>query len=78
MTVATPRINRVLEFVFVTLVVLFFMLAAGIGWNAPNVIKAAGIIGIFTGAAALYLAMAENINEAYRQGIDTDLGLQTA
>jgi len=65
MTVGTFRINKVLQFVFITLVVLFFMLAIGIGWQLTGVIKAAGVVGIFTGAAALYLAMAENINEIY-------------
>jgi uncharacterized protein len=65
MLVGTFKINRVLQFVFATLVVLFFMLAGGIGWGNASVIKAAGIVGIFTGAAALYLAMAENINEIY-------------
>lgn len=65
MMIGTFKINRVLQFVFITLVVLFFMLAIGIGWDIPNVIKAAGIVGIFTGAGALYLAMAENINEIY-------------
>ncbi len=65
MTVGTFRINRVLQTVFITLVVLFFMLAIGIGWELTGVIKAAGIIGIYTGFAALYLAMAENINEIF-------------
>lgn len=65
MTVGTFKINKVLQFVFITLVVLFFMLAIGIGWELTGVIKAAGVVGIFTGAAALYLAMAENINEIY-------------
>lgn len=65
MTIGTFRINRVLQFVFVTLTVLFFMLAIGIGWDLSGVVKAAGIVGIFTGAAALYLAMAENLEEIY-------------
>jgi succinate-acetate transporter protein len=65
MLVGTFRINRVLQFVFATLTILFFMLAIGIGWGNPDVIKAAGIVGIFTGAAALYLAMAENLEEIY-------------
>lgn len=65
MTVGTFRINRVLQFVFITLMVLYFMLAIGIGWELTGVVKAAGVVGIFTGAAALYLAMAENINEIY-------------
>ncbi|HEY5526831.1 MAG TPA: acetate uptake transporter [Candidatus Anoxymicrobiaceae bacterium] len=69
MLVATFRINRVLQFVFATLLVLFIMLAIGFGWANPNVIKAAGIVGIFTGAAAVYLAMAENLEEIYGKTI---------
>jgi uncharacterized protein len=69
MLVATFRINRVLQFVFATLLVLFIMLAIGFGWGNVNVIKAAGIVGIFTGAAAIYLAMAENLEEIYGKTI---------
>jgi succinate-acetate transporter protein len=65
MTIATFRINRVLQFVFITLTVLFAMLAIGFGWANTGVIKAAGVVGIFTGAAAVYLAMAENLEEIY-------------
>lgn len=65
MTVGTFRINKVLQFIFITLTALFFMLAIGTGWDLSGLLKAAGVVGIFTGAAALYLAMAENINEVY-------------
>jgi hypothetical protein len=69
MAVGTFRINRVLQFVFITLTALFFLLAIGIGWALPDVTKAAGIVGIFTGAAAIYLAMAENLEEIYGKTI---------
>jgi succinate-acetate transporter protein len=68
MTIATFRINRVLQFVFITLTVLFIMLAIGFfqGVEAGHgILLAAGVVGLFTGFAALYLAMAENINEIY-------------
>ena len=65
MTIATFRINRVLQFVFITLTILFAMLAIGFGWANMDVIKAAGVIGIFTGAGAIYLAIAENLEEIY-------------
>ena len=48
---------------------LFAALAYGFGWGNVNVIKAAGIVGIFTGAAAIYLAMAENLEEIYGKTI---------
>jgi succinate-acetate transporter protein len=65
MFIGTLRINRLLQFVFLTLVVLFVLLAIGIGWQNTTIIKAGGIVGLFTGAAALYLAMAENLEEIY-------------
>ncbi len=69
MTIGTFRINRVLQFVFITLTILFFLLAIGIGWEVSGVVKAGGVVGIFTGAAAIYLAMAENLEEIYGKTI---------
>ena len=65
MMVGTFKVNRVLQVVFITLTVLFFLLAIGNWTDSSGVIKVAGGIGIFTGFAALYLAMAENLNEMY-------------
>lgn len=61
----TLKVNRVLQFVFATLFVLFILLAIGFGYGSSGVIKAAGVVGIVTGAAAIYLAMAELMNEMY-------------
>jgi uncharacterized protein len=69
MTIGTFRINRVLQFVFVTLTILFILLAIGFGWGNTDVIKVAGVLGLFTGFAALYLAMAENLEEIYGKAI---------
>ncbi len=72
MTVGTFRINRVLQFIFVTLTVLFILLAV-CNWleikAGEGLMIVSGIIGLFTGFAALYLAMAENINEIYNRTI---------
>jgi uncharacterized protein len=65
MLIGTFRINRVLQFVFITLLILFIMLAIGFGWGNTGVIKAAGVVGLFTGFAAVYLAAAENLEEIY-------------
>lgn len=68
MTVGTFKVNRVLQYVFVSLTVLFFMLAIGFFTKTPageGIMLASGILGITTGFAALYLAMAENLNEMY-------------
>ena len=61
----TLKVNRALQVVFSTLVVLFGLLAIGYGWGSTGVIKAAGVVGIFTGLSAVYLAMAELLNEMY-------------
>src|SRR4030042_1908631 len=72
MTVGTFKVNRVLQFIFVTLSVLFFLLAI-CNWSGiaagTGLMIVAGIIGLFTGFAALYLAMAENLNEMYGKTI---------
>ncbi len=55
--------NRVLQFVFLSLTVLFWMLAAR-DWTGSVLIgQIAGWEGIVCGASAFYLAMAEVINE---------------
>ncbi|HBC89587.1 MAG TPA: hypothetical protein DCZ94_21830 [Lentisphaeria bacterium] len=62
---ATFKSNRVLQFVFLSLVILFFMLAAR-DWLGSSLIgRMAGWEGIVCGASAIYLAMAEVINEKY-------------
>jgi succinate-acetate transporter protein len=65
MTISTFKVNRVLQYVFISLVVLFFLLAIGIGWGSSTVVKIGGVIGITTGLAAMYLAQAELVNEVY-------------
>jgi succinate-acetate transporter protein len=72
MTIGTFKINRVLQFVFVTLTVLFILLAVcnWMGVKAgEGLMIVSGIIGLCTGFAALYLAMAENVNEIYGKTI---------
>jgi len=67
MFVATRKANRALQVVFGSLVVLFFLLAAR-DWTGSSFIgKIAGWIGIFCGASAIYLAMAEVINENFKR-----------
>jgi len=65
MMIGTFRINRVLQFVFITLFILFILLAIGAGWGISWVTKTGGVIGLFTGFAAVYLAAAENLEEIY-------------
>ncbi len=65
MTISTFKVNRVLQYVFISLTVLFILLAIGFGWGNTTIIKIAGVVGITTGAAAMYLAQAELVNETY-------------
>ena len=69
MFVATLKKNRALQFVFASLTILFWILATehwmisgGIGgWETVGTI--AGVVGVLCGASAIYLAMAEVLNE---------------
>ncbi|HEY5530675.1 MAG TPA: acetate uptake transporter [Candidatus Anoxymicrobiaceae bacterium] len=65
MTISTFKVNRVLQYVFISLTVLFILLAIGFGWGNTAIIKTAGVVGITTGLAAMYLAQAELVNETY-------------
>lgn len=59
----TLRGNRALQFVFASLTVLFALLAYGNITGNHAVLMFAGYEGIVCGASAIYLAMAEVINE---------------
>lgn len=68
MFVGTLKANKVLQFIFASLALLFFLLALE-HWLpeyiAHSVGMLAGFEGIICGASAIYLAMAEVINEAH-------------
>jgi succinate-acetate transporter protein len=68
----TLKANRVLQFVFGSLTVLFWMLAIGHwmeGESAAVVIRVAGFEGILCGASAIYLAIAEVLEEQHGREI---------
>ena len=70
MFIGTLKVNRVLQTVFFTLTILFGLLAIHFSWftspgSTTAVLKLAGIVGIICGGSAIYLAMAELINEMY-------------
>ena len=56
--------NRALQLVFLSLTVLFWLLAARDWSGAALVGRVAGFEGILCGLSAIYLAMAEVLNEA--------------
>jgi succinate-acetate transporter protein len=64
----TLKSNRALQFVFMSLTILFFMLTARelIG-NPAWFNTIVGIEGVIVGASAIYLALAEIINEAHQK-----------
>ncbi len=68
--VGTLKVNRVLQFVFLTLIVLFALLAIHFWWftgvgDTVVVLRIAGVVGIVCGLGAVYLAQAELWNEMY-------------
>ncbi len=65
MFVGTFRLNRALQIIFGSLVMLFLLLTVKDFTGIAEVGIAAGIVGIFCGSGALYLAVAEVLNELY-------------
>jgi succinate-acetate transporter protein len=63
--IGTLRISRALQFVFATLTILFFLLAAGDATGNENLKTFTGYEGILCGAAAVYTAIAGLLNEIY-------------
>jgi succinate-acetate transporter protein len=65
----TLRSNRALQFVFLSLTVLFFLLAIRDFAGSSLVGKIAGWEGLACGASAIYLAMAEVLEEQLGRGV---------
>jgi succinate-acetate transporter protein len=67
MATATLKANKALQVVFISLAVLFFILAIGdfTGVTAFKILG--GYEGIFCGSSAVYLAIAEILNETYKK-----------
>eukprot|EP00123_Amoebidium_parasiticum_P019342 comp24636_c0_seq1/m.46812 comp24636_c0_seq1/g.46812 ORF comp24636_c0_seq1/g.46812 comp24636_c0_seq1/m.46812 type:complete len:239 (-) comp24636_c0_seq1:949-1665(-) len=63
MGLCTRYTNHVLHYIFASLVITFFLLAAGEYYTTVH--KVAGGVGVSCGAAALYLGWAELMNEVY-------------
>lgn len=65
MFIGTLKLNRALQLVFGTLVVLFFLLAIGDFTGIKEVKIIAGYEGIVCGSLAIYSCLAQIINEVY-------------
>ena len=67
--IASLKMKRGLQVVFLSVAVLFFLLATA-NLTGIDVIKTiAGLEGIFCGASAIYVAGAEILNEIYKKTI---------
>ena len=64
MFIGTLKANRTLQFVFASLAILFFLLALRDWLESPLIGTIAGYEGILCGLSAIYLAMAELLEEA--------------
>jgi len=63
--IGTLRINRALQFVFASLTILFFLLAAGDATGNASLKQFTGYEGILCGASAIYTGIAGLLNEVY-------------
>ncbi len=61
----TLKTNRALQFVFMSLVILFFMLTAVRLTGDATLLKITGWEGIICGASAVYTGLAEVLNEVH-------------
>ncbi|MDZ4172691.1 MAG: acetate uptake transporter [Methanobacteriaceae archaeon] len=69
MFIATLKLKRGLQVVFISLAILFFLLTAGELTGSQLILTIAGYEGIFTGASAMYVGLAEVINETYEKDV---------
>ena len=69
MFVATLKKNRALQTVFLTLTILFVLLAMGHWWDNSTIIKIAGYEGSLGGASNRCLAAIKVINETYERTV---------
>jgi succinate-acetate transporter protein len=67
MFVGTLKLTRGLQVIFGTLTILFFLLAIGDITGSATIKTIAGYEGILTGASAIYVGLAEVINEVYER-----------
>ncbi|GAH46766.1 unnamed protein product, partial [marine sediment metagenome] len=69
MSLATLKANKALQTVFISLTALLFILAIGDLTGIEVITRIGGYVGIFCGSSAVYLAIAEILNETYERVI---------
>jgi len=62
---ATLKLNRALQFIFLSLAILFWLLAIGDATGNAGITMLAGWEGIICGASAIYTGLAQVLNEYY-------------
>ena len=67
MFLGTLRVNRALQFVFLSLTILFFLLAARDDLGSAAIGTLAGYEGIICGLSAVYTGLAQVLNEVYKK-----------
>jgi uncharacterized protein len=67
MFLGTLRLNRALQFVFLSLTALFFLLAIRDHTDSAAIGTLAGYVGIICGFSAIYAALAQVLNEVYKK-----------
>jgi uncharacterized protein len=69
MFLGTLRLNRALQFVFLSLTILFLLLAIRDYTGSAAIGTLAGYVGIICGFSAIYTGLAQVINEVYKKVI---------
>ena len=67
--VGTLKLSRVVQFFFLTLAILFFLLTAAELTGNVTIALIAGYEGIICGASGIYLGLAEVINDLYNKEV---------
>ncbi len=67
MFLATLRLNRALQFVFLSLTILFLLLTARDYFGSAAIGTLAGYEGIICGLSAVYTGLAQVLNEVYKK-----------
>ena len=69
MFIGTLRLNRALQFIFLSLTILFFILAIGDFTGNKTITQIGGYEGIICGFSAIYTGLAQVLNEVYGRTI---------
>lgn len=63
--IGTLKLSRIIQFFFLTLAILFFLLTAATYTGNPTLTLIAGYVGILCGASGIYIGLAEVLNDLY-------------